>query len=168
MKNKLLLSILIVIGLVCVGLGGYIILKPEPKLGTPNVAVSTPSSIVSTPSSTPESKPVATSRSFNLPVNQSGWQRVGSGKFSFSASGTIDYGGETANPDTSIRLGDDTAIAPGIPFGTIVGKIGGNGRPFKVGSIYKFNTEEDVYIAINDSNYTDNSGHYVITITQFR
>ena len=53
---------------------------------------------------------------------------------------------------------------PGLQFGMLIGKIGEDGEPFKIGSFYKAETvNKELYVAINDSYYSDNRGKYVIT-----
>ena len=99
----------------------------------------------------------------NFPANREGWQSIGSGTFTLNVSGQIDIGGVIVSPKGWSKLGDDTALVAGLPFGAIIAKIG-NGKPFLVGDNYKFDTQEQVYIAINDSDYSDNTGSFKVHI----
>lgn len=155
---KLLLVGILIIGILLLGFGAYFIFKPDKPAQEDQNPTPVPISIPPVNTSTPSGKTLV------LQANESGWKSIGSGKITIHVSGTIDFGGQQATPDTSMIMGDSTALVPGVPFGAVVGKIGENGKPFKVGSLYKFNTSENVYIAINDSTYSDNTGSYTITI----
>ena len=102
----------------------------------------------------------------NLESTRSGWQSIGNGYFTLEANGQIDFGGIKSTPQGVIRNGEGikNALAPELPFGAIIAKIGGNGKPFLVGNRKDFNTQEQVYLAINDSDYSDNSGSFTIRI----
>jgi hypothetical protein len=155
---KLFLIGIIFIGTLLLGIGVYLALKPNEVVQ--NVAISSNNQPI------PSSTPAGTNKTIVLHANQSGWQSIGTGTFTLKATGTVDYGGEKANPDTSQRIGDSTSLLADAPFGTLIGKIGENGKPFKVGSVYKFNATETIYVAINDSIYEDNTGSYNVTISK--
>jgi hypothetical protein len=145
MNSNKWIPLLILIGMACVGLGAYSIFhKPDIQtIGASNLT--------------------SNSEQFMLPADRAGWQPIGTGSFILEIRGTIEYGGYEATPDTSHNMCDDTCLVATAAVGTVVGKIGETGRPFKVGSVYKFNTSETVYIAVNDSKYSDNSGSYMVT-----
>lgn len=91
------------------------------------------------------------------------WVTVCNTDCTLSVRGQVDYGGEVANPDSSPRLGDKTAKATGIPFGVLIARVG-NGKPFKVGSLRTIKSGgKAVSIAINDSDFRDNKGAYIVT-----
>jgi hypothetical protein len=78
--------------------------------------------------------------------------------------GEIDIGGNVIlTPEGWSKLGDHTAFVRGLPFGGLIAKIG-NGTPFLVGYKADFDTQEQVYIAINDSTYSDNTGSFTVRI----
>ena len=116
----------------------------------------------------PEARPTPTrtpDRVISLLATRSGWQPIGSGNFTVEVSGRIDFGNVAATPEgSSYPPPDSDQLAPGLPFGAVIAKIG-NGRPFVVGYRYNFNTQEQVYLAINDSDYSDNSGSFTVQIT---
>lgn len=101
---------------------------------------------------------------FEMPANQGGWRAVGMGPMDIRAAGTIDLGGQTAVPDDSKRKGDEKALAPRLPYGMLIGKIGENGQPFRIGVWNKISVKDTVYLAINDDDHSDNSGFYTVTI----
>lgn len=69
-----------------------------------------------------------------------------------------------AVPDDTKRKGDEKALAPRLPYGMLIGKIGENGQPFRIGVWNKISVKDTVYLAINDDDHSDNSGSYRITI----
>ncbi len=101
---------------------------------------------------------------FEMPANQGGWRGVGKGPMDIRAEGTIDLGGQTAVPDDTKRKGDVKALAPRLPYGMLIAKIGENGQPFRIGVWNKISAKEEVYLAINDDDHSDNSGFYTVTI----
>jgi hypothetical protein len=132
MKKALLL-----VGIACLGFGLYSIFRKGNTANVPN--------------------------QITLQGNDSTWHSVGTGTFTLEVTGGIDYGGgNVAGPNGSLKMGDQTALVEGVPFGAVVARIG-NSKPFLVGSSHKFNTSEQVFIAINDSYYDDNKGEYIIT-----
>lgn len=100
---------------------------------------------------------------FNFPANRSGWHSIGSGPFIVSVDGQINIGGVTVSPVGWSRLGDNTAMVAGLPFGAVIGRVG-NERPFLVGNGRRFDTQDEVHLAINDSTYSDNSGRFIVRV----
>jgi hypothetical protein len=104
-------------------------------------------------------------RIIELQANEN-WRLIGKGPIRIRASGTADLGGglKTA-PNDEQKPGDETALAPDLPYGTLVARIGENGKPFKIGISGQINAREPVYLAINDGDRSDNSGFYTVTLT---
>jgi hypothetical protein len=92
---------------------------------------------------------------------QPGWQLIGKGPLAINAVGKITSGGHEAVPGKSETLAGDGSPAPGLPQGILLAKIG---KPFKCGGVCKITTKDNIYLAINDSDYNDNSGVYTVTI----
>ena len=97
--------------------------------------------------------------------NEPGWKAIGRGPITIEARGTIDIGGMETSPDDEKRPGDEKALVPTLPYGMLVGKIGENGTPFRIGKRAQVAMKENVYIAINDADHSDNSGSYTIKLT---
>jgi hypothetical protein len=94
------------------------------------------------------------------------WRLVGKGPMRFRAAGTVDLGGGLRTvPNDKQRPGDVNVIAPDLPYGTLLAKIGETGKPFKIGIIGQIAANDVIYLAINDSDRSDNSGFYTITLT---
>ena len=56
---------------------------------------------------------------------------------------------------------------PNQPTGAVVAKIGKNGKPFYIGddkAPFHISTKGRLYIGINDFNFKDNSGQFLVTI----
>jgi hypothetical protein len=117
--------------------------------------------------SSPSANPASTKipdRTINYPATRTGWYLIGSGKFRLKVNGEINIGGNVIlTPEGWSKLGDHTAFVRGLPFGGVIAKIG-NGTPFLVGYEANFDTQEKVYIAINDSTYSDNTGSFTVRI----
>jgi len=47
----------------------------------------------------------------------------------------------------------------------LLARIGENGKPFKVGVRAQIAAKENIYLAINDGDRSDNSGSYIVTLT---
>jgi hypothetical protein len=107
--------------------------------------------------------------------------------FTISASGSAGYGYQggtgpcagypTTQPDGSRYLGgtscagpkdDPNATLSGYPIGLLIGKVG-NGAWFPVGASGGIPSGESgmLTLAYNDSVYSDNTGSYSVTITEF-
>lgn len=145
------LPILAVIGLLCLGVGIYSLLRPTPP----------PAPVVSTqPAHVPE-------QTITIPANSSQQFSVCAGReiCIVRVEGRINYGGRWADANTTNDPAAYNSLAPGIPFGTLVGKVGSNGAWFQVGSSRTIqNYGETVFFAVNDSDYTDNKGEYSVKI----
>jgi hypothetical protein len=109
--------------------------------------------------------PVDADRIVEIPANQPGWRAVGRGPMRISADGLVDLGGFRAFPDDTRRPGDANALVPSLPYGMLVGKVGENGEPFRIGKKAQVAMKETVFLAINDSDYSDNTGSYSVTLT---
>lgn len=104
-------------------------------------------------------------RMIEMRADEPGWKPVGRGPMRISSDGKIDIGQFETTPDDKQRPGDEKALAPKLHYGNLVCKIGENGQPFYVGRRAQVASRDIVYLAINDSDYSDNSGSYVVTIT---
>jgi hypothetical protein len=94
------------------------------------------------------------------------WRLVGKGPMRILATGTVELGsGRTTTPNDTKRAGDANATAPDLPYGTLLAKIGENGKPFKIGISGQIAAKAVIYLTINDSDRSDNSGFYTITLT---
>lgn len=180
-------ALYIVIALLALLVGGSLVALL--KSGTRDAQVSTPPnserSVAANPASTStQRQPAATAETeakssptktpdkvFALPATRSGWVPIGNGDFTIEASGEIDFGGVKSTPQGSSIVGQDPldeitqgqVLASSLPYGALIGKIG-HGKPFLVGYRHTFHAQQQVYIAINDSNYSDNTGSYTIRI----
>ena len=103
-------------------------------------------------------------RILELQANTEGWVHVGHGPLLIQAEGTISIGERQAVPDDNGRRYVD-ALVPELPGGMLVGKIGNDGRPFKIGRLSQIASKEAVFVAINDSDYSDNKGHYILRLS---
>jgi len=122
-------------------------------------------------SNTANSRPEATvipndeEQVIELNANEN-WRLVGKGPMRIKSTGTVDLGnGLKTVPNDEQRKGDSNALAPDLPYGTLVARIGENGKPFKIGIRGQIAAKENVYLAINDSDRSDNSGAYIVTLT---
>lgn len=105
-----------------------------------------------------------TERVIAINANEPGWKPIGKGPIRITADGTADLGGLTTTPDDKQRPGDEKVLVPKFPYGRLLAKYGENGTPFSVGKRAQFPQKELVYVAINDSDYSDNSGSYIVTV----
>jgi hypothetical protein len=99
-----------------------------------------------------------------IPANDPNWKPVGRGPLMIKAAGKVDIGGLQTAPDDEKKHGDDKALVPALPYGMLVGRIGENGKPFRIGRIAQVAQHDVLYLNINDSDYSDNSGAYTITV----
>lgn len=111
-----------------------------------------------------EDLPDGGERTIQFAADQAGWKPIGKGPLVIRSSGTIDIGGQRTLPDDTKRPGDEKALVPTLPYGMLVGKIGENGKPFRIGQIAQVAIKDTVYIAINDADYSDNTGTYTVDI----
>jgi|GEM_PF-6801071 len=93
------------------------------------------------------------------------WTPIGTGPMILTASGTVDLGGglRTA-PDDTKRAGDERLLVPELSYGMLIGKIGENGKPFRIGRGAQIGQKQTVYLVVNDADHSDNSGEYIVTI----
>jgi hypothetical protein len=151
-----------VFGVFAVGVGIYSMYFSEETSSTATVVNQSQNTII------PTEKPVtlAKARTSIISANVKYWRLIGSGTFTLKIEGSINYGGSdrTVTTESRINLGDKDALAPGIPFGVMVGKIGEKGEPFQLFSTYKYDGNENLYIALNDSYYGDNTGQYIVKV----
>jgi len=89
---------------------------------------------------------------------------------SFRASGNIMAGpGASAGPAGSPILKSPNYPVPVAPGGSLIAKVGADGRPFLVGSIEHPITMPDageLMLGINDDGFNDNTGAFTVTINQ--
>lgn len=116
------------------------------------------------PTGQPRALPIGFERVIELRANEPGWKAVGSGPLTIKAEGTIDIGGLQTAPDDNRWAGDARALVRGLPYGMLVAKIGETGEPFRVGKMAQVAMKDVVYLAINDADYSDNSGSYTVTL----
>jgi len=105
-------------------------------------------------------------RTMDLFADQPGWIPVAYGPIDIECFGVIDIGGVESDPRGNVTVpGDAHALIPRLPYGAVVAKIGENGQPFAVEFFSQISMKEMVYVAINDSNYSDNTGAYTLIVT---
>jgi hypothetical protein len=104
-------------------------------------------------------------RLMHIRADRREWISVGRGPLMIRAEGSIDIGGRTAMPDDDKLAGDSAALAPELPYGALVGKVGSTGRPFKVGRLSQVAMKEEIFLAINDADYSDNIGSYTVRLS---
>jgi hypothetical protein len=93
------------------------------------------------------------------------WKLVGKGPLRITATGTVDLGnGLRTVANDEKRKGDASTTAPDLPYGTLVARLGENGKPFKIGIRGQIAAKDNIYLAINDGDRSDNSGSYVVTL----
>jgi hypothetical protein len=110
--------------------------------------------------------PEGSQQAIEIYANESKWTPVGRGPLTITAAGTADLGnGLKTAPDDQKKSGDNKALVPDLSYGMLVGKVGENGAPFRIGKHAQIAMQETVFLAINDDDYSDNSGSYVITVT---
>jgi hypothetical protein len=103
-------------------------------------------------------------KTIEIRADHGGWQAIGKGPLAVNAVGKINFGGHDAIPGKSDMIAPEESPAPGLPQGILLAKIGETGKPFKCGGACKISASGDIYLAINDSDYSDNSGIYIVTI----
>ena len=112
----------------------------------------------------PTALPTDEVRVIELNANEP-WKLVGIGPLRITATGTVDLGnGLRTVPNDEKRKGDASTTAPDLPYGTLVAKVGENGKPFKIGIRGQIAAKDNIYLAINDGDRSDNSGSYVVTL----
>ncbi len=103
-------------------------------------------------------------RTLEISAAESGWKPIGRGPLIITATGKLSLGGQQTVPNDDKHPGDEKALVPALPYGTLLGRIGENGKPFKIGVKAQIGQQQTIYLAINDSNYSDNSGTYTVTV----
>lgn len=111
--------------------------------------------------------PILNGNTLTLPGCFSGEYDLGSNVSGVTAiNGGIDFGGRRATASGSPIIADNTAQLVGAPFGVVLAKMEGKdwiwvkpGTTFNTGGNHLF-------VRINDSKFTDNSGAYTLEITR--
>jgi hypothetical protein len=126
--------------------------------------------------------PVKVTKSGKLlyPGNHEGWYSIGKGALTIGVYGAVCLKQNCANASQAtvagwMYMGDkpagEGALAPNLRWGALIAKIGKNGEPFAPFTgrnlEYHFDTKEEIFIGINDSDYTDNGGEFGICIFPF-
>jgi len=127
---------------------------------------------------TPEEKPIepppppklylgaGEQKMMEISAIEPGWTLVAHGPVTIESSGVINVGGLDSDPRGNVnRPGDAKTIVPNLPYGALLAKVGEDGQPFAVEWYAQTSMKEMVYVAINDSDYSDNSGSYTIVVT---
>jgi hypothetical protein len=127
------------------------------------------------PAATP-ARPRTTSRSRTIEVRGAdAWTDTGitvrAGQmFTFYATGEMRYSndpGATAGPGG--KIGKDPSFpVPSLEVGGLIAKIGGNGRPFAIGSNQdpiRMPGSGRLMLGVNDTVFTDNSGVFEVIVT---
>ncbi len=186
-KHKLLFIGLILAGVVMLGTGIYLSVKPEQ-----NTAPQIFQTVVSTPVTTQTVTSNKVSKSTDVPMDTP-WTSTGinveSGQtINITASGkgvwkNISKSNPNAVPNAYEECSPDGTLPNSGDYwsnisqyqtreankGALIGRIGTNGKPFKVGSQFsqRINENGTLYLGINDmrkevdsSSYNDNSGSF--------
>src|SRR5262245_501200 len=109
-----------------------------------------PNSVVDTVKTSDESKADKTTvrlarnddGTYRLAASDDAWHQVGSGRFTIEVGGRIDFGGIVCGPEGVSRTGPgiEIALAPNLPLGAVIAKVGPTGAPFVVGAFHRFDT----------------------------
>ena len=151
MSIKILLILLAAVVIFGVLVGAYKSLHPyDPSFETAKTVEAEPA--------------IPVNGTIEIQANQPGWRLIGKGPLAINANGTINYGGHEAVPGKSDTIAPEGAPAPGLPQGILLAKIGETGKPFKCGGVCKIAFKDNIYLAINDTDYADNTGAYNVTI----
>lgn len=110
--------------------------------------------------------PAGVERSIRINADKREWIAIGRGPMLIRAEGSADLGGRIAVPDDNKQPGNSRSLVPGLPNGMLVGKIGENGEPFRIGRISQIAMNETVYLAINDDEHSDNNGFYTVRLSR--
>lgn len=87
----------------------------------------------------------------------------------FSASGSIYIDKDTQvyqNGELTLNWNNKKSV-PNQPTGAIIAKVGDKGEPFYVGNDkapFQITREGNLYIGVNDFDFSDNSGKFIVTI----
>jgi hypothetical protein len=105
-------------------------------------------------------------RRLDIKASEPGWKIVAHGPVALEAYNVIDIGGVESDPRGSASVpGDERALVPRLPYGALVAKIGERGEPFAVEWYTVISMKDIVYVAVNDSEYSDNSGSFTLIAT---
>jgi hypothetical protein len=112
-----------------------------------------------------------------IPANYGRWIYVGTGPVVIGLGNPysqifVDGTNYTRNALGQTKSYNPDAIAPSLMLGAIIVKIGNNGTPLQPFSDsnynslsgYTINSNQEVYVAINDSYHGDNRGEHIIVI----
>jgi hypothetical protein len=113
-----------------------------------------------------------TSFTLEVPVDHS-WNDTGvdlerGEMFSVLASGTIDFGAASTDPE---GYGPDTYdqynVVPCVDHASLIGRVGQDGLPFFLGAeaVSVATRSGRLYLGVNDKNIGDNSGTYAVRLT---
>lgn len=152
-----------------------------PDWGLPGISCDEVDKYTLKPSTVSYRSPTVSNGTLSLPANYSKWFSLGNGPFTLEMSSQpypaikIDRTVCNAQPMgyTCLpkRLGGKGALAPEQQYGALVAKIGENGAaftPFPDYTLhqYRFDTQEEVFVGINDSYYADNTGEFEFQLTE--
>jgi hypothetical protein len=119
-----------------------------------------------------------------IPASYKGWFYVGKGPIIIKPRNPYSFimidGTDKKFPVYSSEYGpknqattDPKAIAPNLDLGAVIAKVGRNGSPVhlfisapgRTMQPFETDTDDEVYVAINDSNFEDNRGEHVIIVS---
>ena len=115
---------------------------------------------------------------FIFPANYPGWFSLGKGPLVLRKplypSGSVYTDRNTCEVLLHVNLCSRNgaradALAPGFMWGVLIAKIGASGKPFMpftdiMNDDFGFDTDDEVFIGINDSDYSDNRGFFDLVI----
>jgi len=107
----------------------------------------------------------------NVPWFDTGIDISANQSVSIAASGLVHYkpGDQYVTTPAGESAVDRNSLAPGLPVGSLVGKIGQSGEPFEIGTSASFTAPEEgrLYLSYNDrvGAFGDNSGSWDVTVS---
>jgi len=105
-------------------------------------------------------------KTMEINATEPGWTLVAHGPITIESYGLINVGGLDSDPRGNVnRPGDANTVVPNLPYGALLAKVGENGQPFAVEWYAQISMREMIYVAINDSDYSDNTGTYTVVVT---
>lgn len=117
-----------------------------------------------------------------IPATFGKWFSLGRGPITFRLPSVFSRINVDGTDNSISPLGDGVhygtpapsdALAPGLMLGSLIVKVGPNGTPFQPFSRennttlldgYTVNSNEEIFIAINDANFSDNRGEHAIIV----
>jgi hypothetical protein len=151
---------------------------PGPMATLPVVATAPVTLVPETPTFVATST-IAPTTSASVKISvpaQAGWVetglRVAPGQtLNLIAAGTVNLksGAPEANSTADGLLPNSCmeadCLAPGETYGALVGRI--DNIPFRVGTVLEIpiNSGGELFLAVNDASYADNTGNFIVTIT---